>query len=251
MLRLGATRDVLVCVQPDSPDSVATLRALFADWLDDTMVDELAELAPAFEVHLTSAATTRGRHTLPHLRYGREVLIRADEATPVLHALAMLLGGIHDHHSDDGQARVDLRAFNHADRVVLTDIARPHLVNDRELYAAGVNEIVHWGLVLDGDALLVPEPLEAKWRDAGIPNPHQFERLQICGLVVHDRSGFTLGTQLARLTAHSSSQRWFTIATRLTESGLVRATRDRANARSAVLRFLLKAEPTAPENSHH
>lgn len=244
VLRLGANRDLLVGVQADSSTSLATLRTLFADWLDDTMVDELAELPPAFEVHLTSAATTRGRRTLPHLRYGREVLVRADHATPVLHALASVLGGIHERRPDDGRAWVHLRAFASGDQMVLTDIAHPHLVNDRQLLAAGVNEVIHWGLVVDGDALAVPAPLPARWEAVGIDPPDHSDNVRLCGLIAHDRSRLSTAALLAQLSTHSTSSHWFTMAADLTERAQVHAVSDRSGARTAVLALLGCESPT-------
>lgn len=237
ILRIGHQRDVLVGVQADSDDSLATLRHLFAHWLDDSMADELAETNPAFKVHLSPApAGARGTRTLPHLRYGSDVLARSTDPTDVMHALASVLGGIHERRPNDGRAWVNLRSFVVDGAVVLARVDRPHLVADKQLIAAGVTERVNWGVEVHADRGTVSIPPflpDLAWPKAA---PTEAGELPLAGAVVFDSEADTVGSLLAALATASVHLAWFTAAQHLAESGRISKATNRRSAAEQVLR---------------
>jgi hypothetical protein len=237
IVRIGHQRDVLVGVQADSYESLVMLRELFANWLDDSIADELADTNPAFKVHLTPAPTgTRGTRTLPHLRYGSDVLARSTDPTDVLQALASVLGGIHERRPNDGRAWVNLRSFVVDGAVVLASVERPHLVADKQLIAAGVTERVNWGVEVHADrgTISIPSHLPGlAWPDGA---PAESGESPLAGAVVFDTEADTVGSLLAALATASVHPAWFTTAQHLAEGGRVSNARDRRSAAAQVLR---------------
>lgn len=237
ILRIGRPRDVLVGVEADSDESLAALRHLFENWLDDSMSDELANTNPAFKVHLTTApAGARGRRTVPHLRYGSDVLARSTDPTDVLYALASVLGGIHERRPKDGRAWVNLRSFVVDGAIVLASVPRPHLVADKQLLAAGVTERVNWGVEVHADrgTVSIPRHLpDLPWPDAA---PIDVGELPLAGAVVFDSKADTVGSLLAALATASVHTAWFTAAQHLAEDGRVSKAHDRRSAVEQVQR---------------
>jgi hypothetical protein len=232
VLRVGAARDTLVVIGAATADDLAVLRDRYEPWLDESMLPELRDTAPAFSVQLQSTVTERrGVRSLPHLRYGNEVLARGT-CEDALTGLDDVLGGIHERTADDARPWVQLRLFTDGTRAVLTDTPRPHLVADRELTAAGVREIVSWGVLQDRDHVVVPTALGA--------GDDMERRFTFAGVVALRAEAMSDAETLAALAAHSVHREWFEAAASAVEQGAVRTAADRPAARSAV-RSLLSA----------
>ena len=230
VLRVGAACDTLVVIGATDADELAHLRDRYESWLDDSMLPELSDSSPAFAVQLQAATTDRRAvRSLPHLRHGSEVLARGARED-VLTALDDVLGGIHERAADDARPWVQLRLFTDGTRAVLTDTPRPHLVADRDLTSAGVREIVSWGVLLDGDHVVVPAPLTA----AG----GSYRRFAFAGVVAFRDETTSDAETLAALAARSVHREWFEAAASAIELGGVRTAADRPAARSAVVSLL-------------
>ncbi len=230
VLRVGAACDTLVVIGATDADELAHLRDRYEPWLDDSMLPELSDSSPAFVVQLQPAAgDRRGVRSLPHLRHGSEVLARGARED-VLTALDDVLGGIHERTADDARPWVQLRLFTDGTRAVLTDTPRPHLVADRELTAAGAHEIVSWGVLLDGDQIVVPDAL-----GAGVDMERRFT---FSGVVAFRAEAMSDAETLAALAARSVHREWFEAAASAIELGGVRTAADRPAARSAVVSLL-------------
>ncbi len=237
-LRIGHDRDVLVPVEADSSESAALLRALFADWVDDSVLAELEQVAPGFHVHLTSPDDGPGARTLPHLRYGSQVLARSRSIDPVLHALADVLGGVHERRAGDGRDWVHLRAFVRGDRATLADVRRPHLVNDRGLDASGIVEHGFWGVELEGHTVRVPPALPARWSDVGLAVPtSQGPALRLAG-VVSLGTAMPAGQLVADLAGAGATRAWLAAVSTMVDDGRIALTPDRRSARAAIQALL-------------
>jgi hypothetical protein len=105
-----------------------------------------------------------------------------------------------------GLVRVQLRAFAKEDRVVLIELHRPALVDDRLLRRRGIVELPIWVPVVDtkrGTLVLPRQLCHAKWRASGIRAPiDPPAELQIAGVVtVPDNDHVEVSLEWARCLA--------------------------------------------------
>jgi hypothetical protein len=157
-LRVG---DQLVGVRADTDATAATLRTVFAAWLEPTATGEQGEPVPwAFSLRLDTDRAGRGPKAVPQLRIGRSLLARSRRPDDVVTALDHVLGGVLAR-QDDSRRWLGLRTFVAGDRAVLVDATPPALTADPRLARAGVTELPTWSVAVDGDTVLVPPPLTA------------------------------------------------------------------------------------------
>jgi hypothetical protein len=279
-LRVG---DRLLGVRADTYAAAATIRDVFADWLDPTATLEGDSGEPgaaipwAFSLRLgpdSHAATDdrrRGPKAVPQLRIGRSLLARSRRPDDVVSALDHVLGGLLAR-QDDTRRWLGLRTFVADDRAVLVDAASPALKADPRLARAGVTELPTWSVAVDGDTVSVPPRLTAADDDGG----GAAQTLRLVGLVGLDPCSHAAHTEaapdpeantdavpaespeehlavhhptnpgalLARFAARHPSSEWFHTVERLVAEGGVRVTTDRADAAEQIRRLLVADEPT-------
>ena len=238
VVRVGRERSALVAIRADSDGSLQRLRTLFAAWLDDDFASEVLERTPAFSVHLTPQLPGgRGPRSIPHLRRGSMVVARSRDADEVLHALTCVIGGIHHGPPPAGRARVWLRAFTRGERLVLVDAQSPHLIDDRELAAAGVSEAIAWGVEVGPDGrALIPQPMPDLDRaPIGPGTSSGFLQLEAVLSLQADTGRAHL---VGALAAHSGEAVWFELVHSLAERGRVRSFADRNGLRIAIREML-------------
>lgn len=124
---------------------------------------------------------------------------------------------------------------------MLAFVERPHLVADRVLDGAGVREVVNWGVELvDGERVQVPPPLSSQ-RSAngdGDGDAAAVTQFVLVGVVLLHRAATSPATTLSTLAVASADRRWFELANRLAQLGLVRAVENRRAAADAVQALL-------------
>lgn len=243
VVRLGGGRNRLVVIDTDSSDSLGRLRAVLADWLDDTVAEELADAAPAFQVRLTPVALGRGRTELPFLRHGSALVSQARTASPVAHALCSLLAGIH-HLDDNPFPSVGLRAFVRDDLAVLADVPSPALVADRTLRDLGITELACWQLTLrpDGQVAVAPPLAPLHWLAGGFdpPAPGRAAWTPV-GMLTIDEQPMVPGALLVQLARHCSSPVWFRFVAAAVTSGGAGVVGERAAFRARLHAMLTKS----------
>ena len=253
LLRIGEQRDLLVALQADTEFALDRLRTLFEPWLEPEPVDEALTIEPAFGVRLEPVdgrLRTRGAglQPVPQLRYGSSVMVRSRQPDDVLRALAQVLGGAHVYRRDDGRTWMGMRPFVRGDAIVLVEVDRPTMVNDRQLAQAGVEELAVWSTVVEPDgSLSVPPPLPGlAWESVGVEPPAEgWQRYHLAGIAAlhdHEATPAELVAQVARRSMHAS---WFTLVAAMAEAGTLLSAVDRPSLRDRVRMLLAGATPAA------
>jgi hypothetical protein len=254
-LRVG---DQLVGVRADTDATAATIRTVFAAWLepDASTLGEHGEPVPwAFSLRLDPDSAGRGPKAVPQLRIGRRLLARSRRPDDVVSALDHVLGGVLARQDDD-RRWLGLRTFVAGDRAVLVDAAPPALTADPRLARAGVTELPTWSVAVAHDSVLVPPPLTATSNvDGGAE--HSYVLVGLIGLdacthgagadasdhhAVHHPTN--PGALLARFAARHPSTEWFHTVEELVSDGCVLATTDRTAAAGTIRRLLVADDPT-------
>jgi hypothetical protein len=252
-LRVG---DQLVGVRADTDATAATLRTVFAAWLEPTAMGEHGESVPwAFSMRLDTDRAGRGPKAVPQLRIGRSLLARSRRPDDVMSALDHVLGGVLAR-QNDGRRWLGLRTFVTGDRAVLVDAAPPALTADPRLARAGVTELPTWSVAVDGATVLVPPPLTA----TADPDGGAASSYVLAGLVGLDACGHGAdadatdhhavhhptnpGALLARFAARHPSNEWFHTVDGLVADGRVHSTTDRTVAADQIRRLLVTDDPT-------
>ena len=247
LLRIGEQRDLLVAVHADTDAALERLRTLFEPWLESAPPEGLADLAPVFSLRLepVDGRPERGagpRH-VPQLRYGTAVMVRSREPDDILRAFGQVLGGAHRYRRDDGLVWIGMRPFVRGSSMVLVDVDRPTMVNDRLLARSGVEELAVWSTIVEPDGTVtVPAPLpDLAWDAAGVEPPSEGPRsFQLAGIAtLHDHE-CTPSELAADLGRRSIQARWFTLVASMTEAGMLMSATDRSALRDRV-RMLLGA----------
>jgi len=226
--------DVLVAVGVDSDEGLATVRAAFGDWVDDTQPD----VAPTFDLRLVESPDRRAR-SVPQLRRGASVVARSRSADHVIAALDSMLGGVCLHRSDHSRTWTFLRPFVAGRRMVLVDARAPMLVNDPMLERAGIVELATWVVAITGSepdsgGLIaeVPPSLSAI--------PDVSAAYDLVGMVLVDRAlgGQAPGALLARYGARHTSPEWFRAIADLLAGDRIVTSPDRIAARQSITALL-------------
>jgi hypothetical protein len=252
-LRVG---DQLVGVRADTDATAATIRTVFAAWLEPAVTDEHGEPVPwAFSLRLDPDSAGRGPKAVPQLRIGRRLLARSRRPGDVVSALDHVLGGVLARQDDD-RRWLGLRTFVAGDRAVLVDAAPPALTADPRLARAGVTELPTWSVAVAHDSVLVPPPLTATSNADGGAE-HSYVLVGLIGLdaCTHgadaDASDHVAlhhptnpGALLARFAARHPSTEWFHTVEELVADGCVHATTDRTAAAGTIRRLLVADDPT-------
>lgn len=244
LLRIGEDRDLLVPIGADTAASLAQLRVLFAPWIDTKVDSKELDVEPLFGVRLESVSHRSGRGVLqpvPQLRYGSAVMARSREPDDILRALAQVLGGAHLYRRDDGRLWMGIRPFVRGNSVVLVDVDRPTMVNDRQLAEAGVTELPVRSTIIEPDgSMSVPAMLpDLDWKAAGVEPaswaPGQFELVGIASLRAATCTTAEFVTALAERSVHA---RWFNQVVRMAEAEHLAVAATRPVLRERVRRLL-------------
>lgn len=252
LLRIGEQRDLLVAVRADTEFSLDRLRTLFEPWLDLAPVDEALTIEPAFSVRLEPIDGRRrergaGLQLLPQLRFGSRVMVRSRQPEAVLRALAQVLGGAHLYGRNDGRTWMGMRPFVRGDVMVLVDLDRPAMVNDRQLAQSGVEERAVWSTVVESDgSVLVPPPLaDLAWESVGVEPPGDgWQRFHLAGIAVLQDHEVSPAELVARVAGRGVRAHWFTSAAAMAEAGTLAGVTDRSALRYRVRMLLGSAALT-------
>ncbi len=274
-LRVG---DQLVGVRADTDSTAATIRTVFAAWVDPdaSMAGDQGDPVPwAFSLRLDTDRDNdrdndragRGPKAVPQLRIGRSLLARSRQPDDMVTALDHVLGGVLAR-QDDTRRWLGLRTFVVGNRAVLVDAAPPALTADPRLARAGVTELPTWSVAIDDDTVLVPPPLTATRvsteaatdptadSDSSVtsaaPAGSNFELVGLVGLdacshptdagaAQHDaiHHPSNPGALLARFAARHPSNEWFHTVEQLVADDRVHASTDRATAAEQIRRLLV------------
>ncbi len=254
LLRIGEQRDLLVAVRADTEFSLDRLRTLFEPWLDLDPVDEALTIEPAFSVRLEPIdGRVRGRgaglQPVPQLRFGSTVMVRSRQPDAVLRALAQVLGGAHLYRRNDGRTWMGMRPFVRGDAMVLVDVDRPAMVNDRQLAQSGVEELAVWSTVVEPDgSMLVPPPLPGlAWGSVGVEPPAAgWRRFRLAGVALHTEGRGTPAELVAEVARHSFNSDWFARAVAMADAGSLVSGAERSVVRDRI-RVLLATTPSASD----
>lgn len=246
VIRVGEGRNTLVAIQTDAPETLAGLRRLFADWLDDSMIPELGHRPPPFVINLGHGHSETGARMVPHVRNGSLVLARSRDPQAIVHALSRVIGGVHARRPDARSTRLGLRAFVLGENVVLTDAAPPHLVADRTLADDGIEEIVGWDVEVTppGRVRFSPPLPGMRWAETPWTPPAELGEHRLVGIVVRHDEPMTPAKYVTDLAIFNGDRRWFQVLGELAASGRITGGSDRAALREGV-RQLLGASPSA------
>ena len=182
-----------------------------------------------------------GLQPVPQLRYGSAVMARSRQPDDILRALASVLGGAHVYRRDDGRLWMGMRPFVRGDSMVLVDVDRPTMVNDRQLSAAGVDELAVWSTIIEPDgSAAIPPPLgDLHWADAGIDPPDdEWRRFSLAGVVALAQADLSHAGLVADLARRSIQRRWFGMVAEMADTGRLLVATDRPGVRDRV-RMLL------------
>lgn len=241
VLRIGARRDLLVAIRVDIEASLQRVRLLFEPWVDAS-TDESITRKPALSIRLEPAeARTPGRgggpQFVPQLRCGSCVMARSRDSDAVLRALAQVLGGAHAHDPDDGNIWLNMRAFSNGHSVVLTDLNRPTMVNDRSLAQAGIDELAVWAVVLHTDgSVQIPPPLsDLAWSAIDVAPPSELRSaLQLSGIVSMSDHELTMAERIAGVGGRIIDGKWFATVASIVGSGVLTSVSDQRALREKV-----------------
>ena len=263
-LRVG---EQLVGVRADSDATAATMRTVFAAWLepDTSPFGEHDEPIPwAFSLRLEPDRNARGPRAVPQLRLGSRLLARSRRPDDVVSALDHVLGGVLAR-QDDTRRWLGLRTFVCGDRAVLVEAAPPALTADPRLGRARVSELPTWSVAVDADTVLVPPPLTAERSTADGGGALAYRLVGLVGLdncshgpdtdtdsaidsVAGDHQAIhhptNPGALLARFAARHPSSEWFHTVEHLVDTGCVHATIDRTVAAEQIRRLLVADDRT-------
>lgn len=242
-LRIGTQ---LVGLRADTEATLARLRALLANWIDDAHPG----IPWVFDVRLdpsrpSDAATVgRGPRPVPQLRVGQVLMARSRHPDDILRALGEVLGGVLAH-QDDTQVWSGMRTFAGSDGIVLVDAQAPAFSADPALALAGVRELPTWSVAINGSNVRIPPPLTGlDWAATGLDPPDTtgptWQTAAFAGIVALDpapdrdeQSGDA--SLLGRFAVRHPSPLWFATVDRLVRDGRVLTSVDRSIARQQII----------------
>lgn len=269
-LRVGTQ---LVGLRADTEATNLQLRALLAEWVDDTIPD----LPWVFDLRLDpqDRSIGRGPRPVPQLRVGQLLLARSRTPNEVLWALASVLGGILAR-QDDSRVWSGMRPFSSGDRIVLVDARPPALSANPHLARAGISELPTWNVAIDGPLVHVPPPLSGlDWAAAEVdtlgPASMSWRTAMLAGIVAldphspddhhrdqdpdgdrdHDQGADVDGTpgpigssegasMLGRFGVRHPSTAWFSTVERLIRDGRVAVSSDRSVVQQSIIELITR-----------
>lgn len=238
VLRIGERRDLLVAIRVDTESTLQRLTILFEPWVE-TSADERITLKPALSVRLEPAEAGGrirggGPQLVPQLRCRSCVMARSRDSNDVLRALAQVLGGAHAQNSDDQMIWLNMRAFSNGQSVVLTDLDRPTLVNDRALENAGIHELAVWSVALQVDgSVVIPPPLpDLAWDAIEVTPPSEFPSpLRLASIALMGDVEVTMAERFVSVGGRVVSGNWFATIAQFATEGLLQRVADQTELR--------------------
>ena len=251
ILRIGERRDLLVAIRVDTESTLQRLKILFEPWVD-TSLDESATLKPALSVRLEPVeADGRGRgggpQLVPQLRCGSCVMARSRDSNEVLRALAQVLGGANAHDPDDETIWLNMRAFSNGESVLLTDLNRPALVNDRALAQSGIDELAVWSVALQADgSVMIPPPLSnLAWDTICVAPPSEFLLpLRLASIALQSDDDLSITQRIVGIGGRVFSGAWFATIASIAGSGIITSGSDQRALRDHIHSMLRSTEPS-------
>ena len=177
-------------VRVDSPTRARVISQLFRQYVSS----EPMTLRSNFSIR---QRTRRIRPNDFELYIGGALAARALRFRSILYSLCGHLAGLEQ--PDDAYLTADLRAFAAGPNVVLVDLARPRLVDDKRLSRAGITELPIWAPAIDvaAGSIRIPDPLAMlDWKSVRLRPPVLGNKvLKICGLVTTTQIGLDAPAQ--------------------------------------------------------